>query len=331
MNNFNEQIRDLIRENKLEIAFDVLVDFAERNRVMDSDFVLLQGSYNALLDKISAGLIPESEANSELNGIRKGLYDRFKEVINEMQFDNVAEVKLLESKKKAYEIAHPEVTIELDSPVKNDEKTGIRALIGRINGWVSVLGTVGVVGILGIIIMSIFYLKPFNSNNQISSKKQKKIDAFVQDSLDKITKADTLTHQAMRLIYNERFPDAILKCDSALSFKTEKPMNWHANEWAELYNLKAECLLNLGNHIEAEECVKKALTIDPTDAEGYVHSTYAQILADKYAKVGPKFFEHFTFALDKKLELWEFMEQKGFVKIKDDPAVKKLLDKYRGN
>jgi tetratricopeptide (TPR) repeat protein len=328
MNNFNEQIRDLIRENKLEIAFDVLVDFAERNRVMDSDFVLLQGSYNALQDKINARLIPEDEASSELNGIRKGLYDRFKEVINEMQFDDAAEVKLLEIKKKAYEIAHPETIVELDSSVKIDEKKGISALIGRINGWVSVLGTVSVVGILGMVIMGIFYFKPFNNGNKISNKQQKKIDARVQDSLDKITKADTLTHQAMRLIYDEHFPEALLKCDSALTYKTEKPMNWTAKKWSEIYNLKAECLLNLGNHIEAEECIKKALIVDPADAEGYLHSTYAQILADKYTVVTPKFFEHFTIALDKKLELWEFMEQKGFVKIKNDPAVKKLLEKY---
>jgi tetratricopeptide (TPR) repeat protein len=331
MNNFNEQIRDLIRENKLVVTFDVLVDFAERNRIMDSDFVLLQGSYNALLDKISTGLIPENEANSELNGIRKGLYERFKEVINEMQFDDAAEVKLLQAKLKAYELTHPETIIELDSPIKNVERTGISALIGRINGWVSVLGTVGVVGILGMVIMAIFYFKPFNNGNKISTKQQKKIDARVQDSLDKITKADTFSHQVMRLIYDERFPEALLKCDSALTYKTEKPMNWQANKWAELYNFKAECFLNLSNHIEAEECVKKALAIDPTDTEGYVHSTYAQILADRYGETSPKFFEHFTFALDKKLALWNYMEQTGFVKIKKDPVVKKLLNKYRGN
>ncbi len=335
MSSFNDAIRDLIRQNKLDITFDVLISFADRNRVVDSGnaFSILQGSYTALQEKISAGLLPDAEATTEINSIRKGLFDQFKDMINGMQFDDELEVKLLEEKKKAYEIAHPvEEIVPIEIPKnadKNDEKPMMREFFSRVSGWVSVLGVVAGISILGVIGMGIFYFKNSNPSNKISSKEQKKIAANVIDSLDKITKADTFTHQALRLIFDEKYAEALKKCDSALVYKTEKPMNWEAFEWAELYNLKAECFLNLGHTIDAEECVKKALAIDPEDKEGYVHSTYAQILADKYGTVGPKFMENFKFALDKKLELWEYMEQKGFIKIKNDPSVIKLIKKYR--
>jgi tetratricopeptide (TPR) repeat protein len=323
MSLFYDQIRDLIRQDKLELTLDVLIDFTDNNKVRDTDFSQFQSRLASLNEKTNSGLLSEDSASAELNQIRHGLIQTFKDLINSMEFDDAAAVKLLEEKKEQYEQLHEDDILPI-IVVKNEKKSEIKELFSRIFGWAFVISIVALIG------LGFLFLKKLYTNNPlplVDTSKEARLS--VKDSLDKIAQADTLTQHAIKLMQEDRWAEAVIKCDSALTYKTEKPMNWLAYEWAEIYNLKAECMLNLGHIVDAEGCSEKALYLDPKDESGELHATYAQIIAEKYGEANAKFMSYFIFSLDQKLPLWSYMNEIGFVKIKKDPSVKRLLDKYK--
>jgi tetratricopeptide (TPR) repeat protein len=140
-----------------------------------------------------------------------------------------------------------------------------------------------------------------------------------------LKRMDVYYREARDLLLDFQYAEVVKKCDSALLHKTEKPLNWTAQKWGDVYNLKAESLLYLGDLANAEAAAINALKMDKQDKFGYLHLIYAQILADKYKKVTPLFLENFKYALKKQLPLQDYMELPGFDAVKKDPSVKKLL------
>jgi tetratricopeptide (TPR) repeat protein len=143
-----------------------------------------------------------------------------------------------------------------------------------------------------------------------------------------LKRMDVYYREARDLLLDLEYETAVKKCDSALLCKTDKPLNWTAQKWGDVYNIQAESLLYLGKIPEAEAAAINALKMDKKDKLGYLHLIYAQILAAKDKKVSPLFLANFTFALKKRLPLSGYMELDGFEHVNTDPSVKKLLKQY---
>jgi tetratricopeptide (TPR) repeat protein len=143
-----------------------------------------------------------------------------------------------------------------------------------------------------------------------------------------LKRMDVYYREARDLLLDLDYEASAKKCDSALLCKTDKPLNWTAQKWGDVYNIQAESLLYLGKIPEAETAVINALKMDKKDKLGYLHLIYAQILAAKDKKVTPLFLANFTFALKKHLPLSGYMELDGFEHVNKDPSVKRLLKQY---
>jgi hypothetical protein len=131
--------------------------------------------------------------------------------------------------------------------------------------------------------------------------------------------------EARDLLLAFDYAETVKKCDSALLCKIDKPLNWSPQKWGDVYNIKAESLLYLGDIKNAELAAINALKMDKQDKLGYLHLIYAQILAEKHKAATPLFIENFKYALKKHLPLSDYMELTGFDAVKNDPSVKKLL------
>ena len=146
-----------------------------------------------------------------------------------------------------------------------------------------------------------------------------------KQSFKHLKKMDVYYREARDLLLEFDYAEAVKKCDSALLCKIDKPLNWSPQKWGDVYNIKAESLLYLGDLKNAEIAAINALTLDKQDKLGYLHLIYAQILADKHKAVTPLFMRNFKYALRKNLPLSDYMELQGFDAVKNDPSVKKLL------
>jgi tetratricopeptide (TPR) repeat protein len=155
------------------------------------------------------------------------------------------------------------------------------------------------------------------------------IQVKYQKAFRHLKRMDIYYREARDFLMDLNYEQAVRKCDSALLCKTEKPLNWTAQKWGDVYNIQAESLLYLGKIEEAERAAINALTMDKTDKLGYLHLIYAQILAAKDKKATPLFLSNFTFALKKKLPVWDYMELDGFDAVQKDPSVKRLLKAYK--
>ncbi len=148
-----------------------------------------------------------------------------------------------------------------------------------------------------------------------------------KQSFKHLKRMDVYYREARDLLLEFDYAEAVKKCDSALLCKIDKPLNWSPQKWGDVYNIKAESLLYLGDLKNAEMASINALKMDKQDKLGYLHLIYAQILADKHKAVIPLFMENFKYALKKNLPLADYMELPGFDAVKNDPSVKKLLRK----
>lgn len=146
-----------------------------------------------------------------------------------------------------------------------------------------------------------------------------------RQSFKHLKKMDVYYREARDLLLEFDYAETVKKCDSALLCKIDTPLNWSPQKWGDVYNIKAESLLYLGDLKNAEIAAINALKMDKQDKLGYLHLIYAQILADKHKAVTPLFMENFKYALKKKLPLSDYMELPGFDAVKNDPSVKKLL------
>ena len=146
-----------------------------------------------------------------------------------------------------------------------------------------------------------------------------------KQSFKHLKKMDVYYREARDLLLEFEYAEAVKKCDSALLCKIDKPLNWSPQKWGDVYNIKAESLLYLGDLKNAEIASINALKMDKQDKLGYLHLIYAQILADKHKAVTPLFMKNFKYALKKNLPLSDYMELQGFDAVKNDPSVKKLL------
>jgi tetratricopeptide (TPR) repeat protein len=157
----------------------------------------------------------------------------------------------------------------------------------------------------------------------------KKYQLKYQKAFRHLKRMDIYYREARDFMLDLNYEQAVKKCDSALLCKTEKPLNWTAQKWGDVYNIQAESLLYLGKITEAECAAINALKMDKTDKLGYLHLIYAQILAAKDKKVSPLFLSNFTFSLKKHLPVWDYMELDGFDAVQKDPSVKRLLKAYK--
>jgi hypothetical protein len=155
------------------------------------------------------------------------------------------------------------------------------------------------------------------------------IQAQYQQSFKHLKRMEVYYREARDLLLDFDYEQAAKKCDSALLCKTEKPLNWTAQKWGDVYNIQAESLLYLGKITEAERAAVNALKMDKTDKLGYLHLIYAQILAAKEKKATPLFLENFKFSLKKRLPLRDYMELDGFDAVQNDPSVKRLLKQFQ--
>jgi hypothetical protein len=189
-----------------------------------------------------------------------------------------------------------------------------------------------------------YYLLPEKTNTPIISENNSAAESILinaqkmpvaqiqvkyQKSFKHLKRMDVYYRQARDLLLDLNYEQAAKKCDSALLCKTEKPLNWTAQKWGDVYNIQAESLLYLGKIADAERAAINALKMDKTDKLGYLHLIYAQIIAAKEKKATPLFLDNFKFALKKKLPLWDYMELDGFDAVQKDPSVKKLLKQYK--
>ncbi|MDZ7879772.1 MAG: hypothetical protein U5L45_18990 [Saprospiraceae bacterium] len=154
------------------------------------------------------------------------------------------------------------------------------------------------------------------------------IQVKYKKSFKHLKRMDVYYREARDLLMDLEYEAVVKKCDSALLCKTDKPLNWTAQKWGDVYNIQAESLLYLGKIQEAEAAAINALKMDKVDKLGYLHLNYAQILAAKDKKVTPLFLANFKFALKKRLPLSGYMELDGFEHVNKHPSVKKLLKQY---
>jgi tetratricopeptide (TPR) repeat protein len=146
-----------------------------------------------------------------------------------------------------------------------------------------------------------------------------------RQSFKHLKKMDVYYREARDLLLEFDYAETVKKCDSALLCKIDKPLNWSPQKWGDVYNIKAESLLYLGDLKNAEIASINALKMDKQDKLGYLHLIYAQVLAEKHKAVTPLFMANFKYALKKNLPLADYMELPGFDAVKNDPSVKKLL------
>jgi tetratricopeptide (TPR) repeat protein len=200
---------------------------------------------------------------------------------------------------------------------------------------------IGTLGILSAGIAYYFTPKTVLSNSLIPTENVGESIAFNNQSVPiaaiQVKYKKAFKHlKRMEVYYREArdflldldYEHAARKCDSALLCKTDKPLNWTAQKWGDVYNIQAESLLYLGKIQEAEAAAINALKMDKKDKLGYLHLNYAQILAARDKKVTPLFLANFKFALKKRLPLSGYMELDGFEHVNSDPSVKKLLKQY---
>jgi hypothetical protein len=189
-----------------------------------------------------------------------------------------------------------------------------------------------------------YYLFPKKANAPIVSENKSAAESILlkgqkvpveqiqvkyQKSFKHLKRMDVYYRQARDFLLDLNYEQAAKKCDSALLCKIEKPLNWTAQKWGDVYNIQAESLLYLGKIADAEHAAINALKMDKQDKLGYLHLIYAQIIAAKEKKATPLFLDNFKFALKKQLPLWDYMELDGFDAVQKDPSVKKLLKAYK--
>lgn len=214
-----------------------------------------------------------------------------------------------------------------------------------INKRLSIRKKAIIASVIAVITVSVaYYLFPKKTNVPIISDNNSAVESILindkkvpvaqiqvkyQKSFKHLKRMDVYYRQARDFLLDLNYEQAAKKCDSALLCKTEKPLNWTAQKWGDVYNIQAESLLYLGKIPEAERAAINALKMDKTDKLGYLHLIYAQILAAKEKKATPLFLDNFKFALKKQLPLWDYMELDGFDAVQQDPSVKKLLKQYK--
>jgi tetratricopeptide (TPR) repeat protein len=226
-------------------------------------------------------------------------------------------------------------TSDLSIPSKNDSKLFIFKPLG-------ILISASIAAGIGAFIVfyptskpsdSLVVLEENNTPKTVLINAQKvpiaEIQVKYQKAFRHLKRMDIYYREARDFLLDLNYEQAAKKCDSALLCKTEKPLNWTAQKWGDVYNIQAESLLYLGKIAEAERAAVNALKMDKTDKLGYLHLIYAQILAAKDKKATPLFLSNFTFALKKKLPVWDYMELDGFDAIQKDPSVKRLLKAYK--
>jgi hypothetical protein len=214
-----------------------------------------------------------------------------------------------------------------------------------INKRLSVRKKTIIASIIAVISVGVaYYLLPKKTNTSIISDNNSATESILinnqkvpvaqiqvkyQKSFKHLKRMDVYYRQARDFLLDLNYEQAVRKCDSALLCKTEKPLNWTAQKWGDVYNIQAESLLYLGKIADAEHAAINALKMDKQDKLGYLHLIYAQIIAAKEKKATPLFLDNFKFALKKQLPLWDYMELDGFDAVQQDPSVKKLLKQYK--
>jgi hypothetical protein len=227
------------------------------------------------------------------------------------------------------------VSSDLIIRLKSDSKS----LISKPLGILTIASSIAAIGLF-----IYFYSLPKQVNSPIISEENNapktvlinaqkvpiaEIQVKYQKAFKHLKRMDIYYREARDLLLDLDYENAAKKCDSALLCKTEKPLNWTAQKWGDVYNIQAESLLYLGKISEAQSAATNALKMDKTDKLGYLHLIYAQVLAAKDKKATPLFLANFRFALQKKLPLWDYMELDGFDAVQKDPSVKKLLKQYK--
>jgi tetratricopeptide (TPR) repeat protein len=214
-----------------------------------------------------------------------------------------------------------------------------------INKKLSIRKKTIIASIIAVISVGVtYYLFPKKTNAPIVSENNSATESILvkgkqvpvaqiqvkyQKAFKHLKRMDVYYRQARDFLLDLNYEQAVRKCDSALLCKTEKPLNWTAQKWGDVYNIQAESLLYLGKIADAERASINALKMDKTDKLGYLHLIYAQIIAAKEKKATPLFLDNFKFALKKQLPVWDYMELDGFDAVQKDPSVKKLLKQYK--
>ena len=228
------------------------------------------------------------------------------------------------------------------SPQLAKSNNGDKSLINKRLSVRKKLIIASIIAIIGLGIA--YYLFPKKSNSLIISDNNSAAESILinnqkvpvaqiqvkyQKSFKHLKRMDVYYRQARDFLLDLNYEQAAKKCDSALLCKTEKPLNWTAQKWGDVYNIQAESLLYLGKIAEAERAAVNALKMDKQDKLGYLHLIYAQILAAKEKKATPLFLDNLKFALKKQLPVWDYMELDGFDAVQKDPSIKKLLKQYK--
>ena len=139
-----------------------------------------------------------------------------------------------------------------------------------------------------------------------------------QPPIDSVSMAQSHYDSAVKSRLYSDFRTCILECKKALKLNPEK---------ASMHNQLAECYLNDNNISYALESAKKALTYDRADMNGFINSTLAQIYGEMN---DPKLFYYYTEeSLKRGFPVWDYTEELGLKKYKDEAQFKALMNKYK--
>ncbi len=142
--------------------------------------------------------------------------------------------------------------------------------------------------------------------------------SVTKTATDSLVAAEALLHEAE----NRR---AVLDYEACIT-QCQEAIKWN-NRNAAIYNQLSECYLYKGEITAAFENAKKAYKCDSIDASGMIMSTLAQV----YGEMGnTKYFYIYTEeSLKRGLEVWDFEDELGFNKYKEEAQFKKLIKKYK--
>jgi tetratricopeptide (TPR) repeat protein len=305
---FITHLETLIADGETQSVLNILLDFfthrleslsdliAESKDELRDECILHQGALRKSDKDLQRGLITDEEQNQVVSRINYALLALFPN-IESLTFDDAAALQRAEfiEKKDA----------ETDNSIGNIGEIKKRKLLKNI--------AIGTLSLALLIVLGWMF------KDRIAPKKIEPVVGREKKSKeDSLFAAEVHLNLSVNHRTNNDFDACIKECQDALKWNDK-------NAYA--YNQLAECYLYKGEITAAFENAKKAYKCDSIDVKGFTMSTLAQIYGEMD---NTKYFYIYTEeALKRDLPVWDYEDELGFKKYKDESKFKILIKKYQ--
>ena len=318
---FVKHLENLIAEGETPTVLHILLDFlllkdtspsdsfsnfiAESDNNLRDACIIHQSALKKSDKDLQRGLIDEEDHNKVVSRINYALLDALPE-LESLQFDDtkaLERAKIIENEAKKKE-----------NIVGNAGEIKKRKLMQKV--------AIGL-GILALLVsLGWIFKEKFKKTDKavVVDKPVVTIPEIKKTRSDSLQIAEAHYNEAMRVRALEKpdFTACIKECQEGLKWNPKS---------GQLYNQLAECYLYNDEITNAFTNAKKAYECDPMDVNGYIMSTLAQI----YGEMGnvKLFYVYTEEALKRRLPVWDYVEELGFNKFKNERQFKELIKKYK--